>query len=197
MKATAANRHSGNYLVVSFLTLPPSNLSSEYNPFDSGAFHGKLYPSYINSFELAHFETNAAADAAPRIIGAFFGDVKSYFNLSPKTEKEFKAEFDPTVFDAELLALHRLASETSPSKFDDRRLTIEMQSDVDLDLTVDRPLAVIVPLPYLDDKTFISHIEDNWKATPISYPVYKFNVAAYYHAIYERVETFFREKKLL
>ncbi len=123
--------------------------------------------------------------------------MRSYFHLTPKTEGAFKAEFDPTVFDAELLALHRLARETSPSKFDDRRFTIEVQTDADLDLTIERPLAVVVPLPYLDDKAFKSHIEDTWHAVPISYPVYKFNVASYYYAIYERVEKFFQEKNLL
>jgi hypothetical protein len=166
-------------------------------PFDSGAFEGKRYPTYIRTFDLTQFEAAAAKDATSRIIGAFFGDVMSYFHLKAKSEDAFKAEFDPTVFDAELLALHKLSCESSPTSFDDRRFTIEIQTDQDVDLTVERPLAVVVPLPYLEDKGFVSHIETTWRAVPISYPVYKFNVASYYYAIYERVEKFFSERHLL
>ena len=64
-------------------------------PFDSGAFNSNLYPPYINQIPLDHYDANDAPDAPSKIIGAFFGDVKSYFALAPKSEHSFNAEFSP------------------------------------------------------------------------------------------------------
>jgi hypothetical protein len=166
-------------------------------PFDSGAFRKLRYPPYIRQMDWKHFEATAAPDAVSRIIGAFFGDLRSYFSFKSKDLGSFEKEFDLRVFDAEIKALHRLSREKSPATFDDRRFTIELQSDVDLDLNVSHPLAVIAPLPYFDEPTFRNHVETTWKATPIGYPVYTLSVEQYFHAVYERVEEFFKARGLL
>ena len=166
-------------------------------PFDSGAFANRRYPSYINRMDLSNFEVNSAPHAASRIIGAFFGDTRSYFHLKGKDGSTFEKEFHLEVFDAELKALHRLANEKLPASFDDRRFTIEMQSSNDVDLTVTNPLAVIVPLPYFDNQNFLGHVQSTWKAVPIGYPMYTLSVSGYYYAIYERVEAFFKSRGIL
>jgi hypothetical protein len=166
-------------------------------PFDSGAFRDGLFPPYINQIPLEHYESSEAPDAPSKIIGAFFGDAKSYFALAPKSETSFNAEFSPGVFDAELKALHRLSREKSPKKFDDRRLTIEMQSTDDLDLRVTNPLAVIAPSPYFDDPSFLAHVEYTWKAVPLPYPTFSLSVNQYYSSIYERVDSFYKTLGLL
>ncbi len=144
-----------------------------------------------------NFEVNSAPHAASRIIGAFFGDTRSYFHLKGKDGSTFEKEFHLEVFDAELKALHRLANEKLPASFDDRRFTIEMQSSNDVDLTVTNPLAVIVPLPYFDNQNFLGHVQSTWKAVPIGYPMYTLSVSGYYYAIYERVEAFFKSRGIL
>jgi hypothetical protein len=159
-------------------------------PFDSGAYKKKLYPSFINGMPIEHFEASAAPDAAQRIIGAFFGDTKSYFHLNAKDKKPFMAEFSPGAFDAELEALHRLSIEKSPATFDDRRFTIEVQTTNDLDLTVDKPLAVVAPAPYFDDADFLNHVENVWKAQPIPYSMYRLSVREFYSDIYRLVDLF-------
>jgi hypothetical protein len=40
-------------------------------PFDSGAFEGKRYPSFINMMDLKDFEVSATKDAPKRLVAAF------------------------------------------------------------------------------------------------------------------------------
>src|SRR5262245_47796221 len=60
-------------------------------PFDSGAFATKRYPPYITEMDLENFEASAAPDAVSRIIGAFFGNVASYFKLACKDKRQFES----------------------------------------------------------------------------------------------------------
>jgi hypothetical protein len=166
-------------------------------PFDSGAFNGRLYPTYINEMELNNFEASAASDAASKIVGAFFGTTSRYFRLLNRDQEEFEKEFQLGAFDAEIKALHRLSRERSGESFDDRRFSIELQSSGVLDLTVTKPLAVIVPMTYLDDGNFRNQVESVWACTPLRYPTYAFSSHHHYYAIYERVEAFFRQKGFL
>jgi hypothetical protein len=166
-------------------------------PFDSGAHKKSLYPSFISQMPTDNFEASAAPDAPSRIIGAFFGDTKSYFHLNAKEKTPFFSEFSPGAFDAELEALHRLSSEKSPKTFDDRRFTIELQSTSDVDLTVNNPLAVIAPSPYFQDNAFLDHVQQKWKALPIPYTMYRLSVAQYYSDIYRLVDEFLQTKGFL
>jgi hypothetical protein len=166
-------------------------------PFDSGAFHRRLYPTYIESFDMAEFDVANIPDAPERIVGAFFGDARAYFGLRPKTEGEFNQQFSLGAFDYEVKALHRLAFERTATSFDDRRLTIEVQTNSDVDMTINRPLAVIAPSVFYDDQGFADHVTDVWNAQPLSYPIYPLNVSAYYAAIYERVHAFYLQVGLI
>lgn len=166
-------------------------------PFDSGAFHNKRYPSYIGNMPLEDFEASAAPDAPSRIIGAYFGDARSYFELQPKGHEKFTSEFSLTAFDEEIKAAHRLATEGTPRAFDDRRFTIEVQSTANVDLSSNHPLAVIVPSEYFDNIEFREHVENVWKAVPISYPTLSLSLEHYYGIIYEKVLTFFRSRGIL
>jgi hypothetical protein len=166
-------------------------------PFDSGAFNAGKYPPFINQLNRDDFEASEATEPVERIIGAFFGDTKSYFSLNCKDKRSFETEFSLGVFDAEIRALHRLAIEKAPSSFDDRRFSVEMQSTIDIDLRVTKPLAVVAPMCYFDDADFRSHVENRWSAAPIGYPIYTLSVAQYYGSIYERVEKFFKGRGFL
>jgi hypothetical protein len=153
-------------------------------PFDSGAFHNRLYPPYLNQMRLEDFEVSSVADSVSRIVGAFFGDLPSYFALRPKDERAFEAEFNLDVFDAEIRGLHRLAREKSPTTFDDRRFSIEMQDTSTIDLLVKNPLAVIAPYNYFKNGTFRDLVTNSWRATPLGYPTYALSVSGSYHAVY-------------
>lgn len=166
-------------------------------PFDSGAFSGRRYPKYINDLQLDDFEINNVPNAPQRIIGAFFGTSEAYMRISPKGKVEFEKEFTLQVLDHDIRALHKLAGDSSHSGFDDRRITIEVQSPADVDLNISRPLAVILPNLYLADKAVREFIEVELKAQPIGYPTHPLSQSTYYSSIYEAVWEFYRSKEIL
>ena len=165
-------------------------------PFDSGAFAGGLYPDYISLMPQEKFLLNVS-DGPQRIIGSFFGTTERYFGLKAKGREEFEKEFSLTVTDAEISAVMKLAHEATIDSFDDRRLTIEVQSVDDVDLGLTRPLAVVLPEIYLDNKKILNIIQNDLKAEPLGYPMFPLSVAAYYALIYAEVLSFYKREKLL
>ncbi|WP_056062031.1 hypothetical protein [Sphingomonas sp. Leaf230] len=164
-------------------------------PFDSGAHHGKRYPNYISMMDLSEFDTGDVIDAPARIIGAYFGSAKAYFNLKPKAEDAFVEEFSLGPLDAEIMAVHRLAGDNRDAdQFDDRRLTIEVQSDQHVDLTVAKPLAVILPAVYLDSVEVREAIETRWGAEAITYSISSLSLKHYYGTIYQKVLDFYQSR---
>lgn len=166
-------------------------------PFDSGAFAGGRMPNYLRMMNINEFDVAALADGPTRIIGAYFADIRSYFRGRAKGTEDFQREFSPGVFDAEIKAIHRLALDTNNAKLDDRRLSVELQTDASIELTVHAPLAVIAPLPYFEDESFRQHVVNNWNAQPISYRVSSLSVSSYYSQIYERVEKLYEKLGVL
>ncbi|CAA2107659.1 hypothetical protein MBUL_04271 [Methylobacterium bullatum] len=162
-------------------------------PFDSGAFANTKYPHYINCLKREQFEISGLDGAVSKLIGAFFGNTRSYFKMESKDRIDFEREFSLTAFDAEIKALHRLSKHDSTKGFDDRRFTIEMQKEGDLNLTVHRPLAVIAPAIYFDDPVFRNHVQNVWGAQPIGYKTHQLSINAYYGEIYTHVEYFLEQ----
>lgn len=136
-------------------------------------------------------------DAPSRIIGAFFGDIKNYLEMKPKSESEFVAEFSVGPLDAEIKSLHRLASERSAVSFDDRRFTIEVQSGEDVNLNVNKPLAVIAPSEYFEDKSVLDCVVKRWGAEPISYKIFSLSVSAIYGEIYSKVHKLYCDNGII
>ncbi|WP_454717967.1 hypothetical protein [Caulobacter segnis] len=166
-------------------------------PFDSGAFARKRMPQYVSMMPIDNFNVADTPNAPLKIVGAYFGDAKKYVKGQAKEVSTFQGEFALGVFDAEIKAVHRLALEKHNAKVDDRRLSVELQTAETLDLRVTRPIAVVAPMPYFEDKAFRDHVLNEWKAQPIGYPISSLSSGAYYSAIYERIEKLYKELKLL
>jgi hypothetical protein len=161
-------------------------------PFDSGAFRENLYPDYINFMNEDEFL--ASPDTQTRIISAFFGSSENYFFGKAKSKDSFDNEFQLGVFDAELKALRRLAEDGTPSNFDDRRFTVEVQMQGAIDFAEYPPQAVILPSIYLRDEGVRNKILDDWKAEPLTYEMYGLSQDKYDAIIYSKVEEFYRSR---
>ncbi|CAL4868258.1 hypothetical protein MMA231_02533 [Asticcacaulis sp. MM231] len=166
-------------------------------PFDSGAFAGGRYPSYIQRMPLEEFTAETSTETPGKIIGAFFGSPWNYFRSKPVNEDDFISEHNLGAFDAEVRGLHRLSGDSGSDKFDDRRMTIEIQNGSPIDLVADNPLAVIAPSEYFDDADFRKQVTETWGAEPISYPVHTLSVQGAYSSIYDRVLDFYQRNGLL
>ncbi|AJD50992.1 hypothetical protein TH3_04350 [Thalassospira xiamenensis M-5 = DSM 17429] len=161
-------------------------------PFDSGAFSKGMYPDYIKNIEIENFMAGNDRSYPSKIIGAFFESPLKYFMLEAKEQQRFVAEYSVGPRDAELSALHRLASDKSLYGIDDRRFTIEVQSQEDVDLKIKSPIAVIFPHQYLLDDELVGIIKDVWKSKIITYKTYSLNLDNIYGNIYSKVDDIYQ-----
>lgn len=164
-------------------------------PFDSGAFKQGRYPEYIGFMPIDEF-TVEGTDASNRIVEAFFGDLKNYLRGSPKSELDIADSYQITAFDAEVLAVRRLAADGTPKTFDDRRFTIEIQCQETVNLNQSPPTAVILPLTYMDDST-VRNALATWKAKPITYDVHAQSLELYFSVIFQKFMDHLRDEKVI
>jgi hypothetical protein len=175
-----------------FSELPGADLKRVY-PFDSGGFARGLYPDYIGLMPMTQFEVDSPT-APGKIISAFFGDASRYFSGNAKDKDVFEDEFQLGVLETEVRALRRLAQDGTPSNFDDRRFSIEVQIGDTIDFAASPPDAVVLPSIYLRDEKVRSRIIDDWKALPITYEVYSLSLSAYDGIIYGKVKDYLHSK---
>lgn len=161
-------------------------------PFDSGAYSEELFPPYINAIPRANFESSRA-DASQRVISAVYGSMHNYIKGIPKSEKTLTEEFDLKITDAEILAVRRLAGDGSPTSFDDRRFSIEIQSSSMIDFEQKPPSAIILPTAYLEDKNIIENIE-KWGADIINYDSYSLSMQMYYGIVFDKFAQYCKSK---
>lgn len=166
-------------------------------PFDSGAFAKGRMPSYVKMMDMEDFEVSGTPEAPLKIIGAYFPDLSAYFHGKPHEVSTFQKSFTLGPFDAQIEAVHRLALEKHNKDVDDRRLSVEIQTDQVVDLKVNKPIAVVAPAPYFDDPRFRDHVTQIWGARPIAYSISSLSSSNYYGAIYERVFQFYHELGLV
>lgn len=166
-------------------------------PFDTGAHAQKRMPEFVQMFEREEYRVPASRTGVSRLIGSVFADALDYFRLQPKPRRQFNSEFSLGVFDEEIHALHMLASSRRTERLDDRRLCVEVQTKEIVSLDQRGLLAVVCPNAYLDDPTFLKHVETVWKAEPISYPVLPLSYDNYVGNIYEKVFSYYRSRGLL
>jgi hypothetical protein len=180
--------------IFEYATIP--NVKRVY-PFDTGAHHLGLYPDYVQIIKKEEFDVSTVAEAPGKIIGAFFGDARSYLDLSAVDERQFEKEHQLGALDAEVRAIHRLAQSPAPSTFDDRRLTIELQSTSSVDLKVVKPIAVVLPQIYMDTPAVRDTIVNEWSAEPLTYRLNPLSVAMHYGQVYDRVLSLYEARGYL
>jgi hypothetical protein len=139
--------------------------------------------------DMLDFETSSDLEAPQKLIGTFFGTARNYYRLSARSQEQFENLFEIDVLDEEIKALHKLIQEKD-KRFDDRRFSIEVQFNGDIDLTKRKPLLAIFPETYLSNQQYIDQIEA-LGAEVITYPVYPLRKEYFYGSIYEKLETFY------
>lgn len=90
-------------------------------------------------------------------------------------------------------ALHKLISYNA-GRLDDRRFSIEVQSDCDLALDVRSVLAVVAPESYIECDEFVKYVECTLEAKLITYELYPLKKEYYYYAIYAKVDQYLRSE---
>jgi hypothetical protein len=180
-------------------------------PFDSGAFMGDMFKSFVAGLALNKFELEDFPETTQKLISAFYGNNLNYYRgdmvspaSAPLTNFEVNAYLD-------LLKDTAAAYRNDPASSDDRRYTIEIQSESTVKLEAEditdasgklvvrnRVLAVALPQAALGDKDIRDAVTLTWKAEPITYQTYRFVKPEDYHlVIREKVADFLARKGVL
>lgn len=162
-------------------------------PFDTGAFD--LYPDFIKIMERSSFEATNTSQAIERLIGSFFISPSAYFKLRPRSSSDFERRFNIGVLDEEIKALYKLILSKS-GKYDDRRFSIEVQSDPIIALT-NNVLAVVFPEEYCESKEYMKWVTSDLNATAVPYQTFPLKKEFYYYAMYEAVLKFYQDRGMV
>jgi hypothetical protein len=194
---TVTSRGQLRHFPVCFILEPESlSVSKRIYPFDSGAFSAGLFNQFLKGFALNKFEVGNFSEGPQRFVSAFYGNNKNYYygevdssiKVSP-LQIEVNGYIDMLKDTAVTFA-----GQSAPS--DDRRQTIEIQSDSQVGLKPEpftdsngttvlrnKVLAVILPQRALDAPEIREAVTITWKAEPITYNVYNFTKPAEYHSV--------------
>lgn len=152
-------------------------------PFDTGAY--ARYAAKIPNFlELTDFELYNRKENIKKFALLFFGDVRNYVVGGFCDKTGLAAHLSTCPAAQQFVELRDRASDPD-SQYDDRAFTIELQSDVTLDLNESTVEAVVLPQQYLDcavnGKTVETWIEEEWKAEVLPYRGYEYVEPEQYH----------------
>jgi hypothetical protein len=136
-------------------------------PFDSGAMNGEFFKDFLYpGMEREHFDIGPSLINANRLIGFFFGTAKDYYVGTARGSPVIP----PLCFEA--IHYASLIRHDANSKFDERRSTIEVQFNSEIDLKQQKVLAVALPGAFMDDPSVKEFVEVILQAEPLTYTAY-------------------------
>jgi hypothetical protein len=124
-------------------------------PFDTGAHQRSLYSPYMDGISFPDLECSRVRHAEQRIVMRYFETNEEYFYGAAKDT------LTPPPTSPVAQAYHRLLTATGNRPHDDRCLTIEIQSSIDV--TIDHTLAAIVFPDFLNEDPQIRDRIDTWE----------------------------------
>jgi hypothetical protein len=135
-------------------------------PFDPGAFHKRMYERHFHPrMTKEEFLVDPALEMASRIVGGFYDSNDRYYRCRPLETLTIPA------WDFHSTSYLQLIRDRHPGPPDDRRVTIEVQTNHTVPLGPGIVMAVVLPGALLDGP-FQRTIQDEWKAFPITYDYY-------------------------
>jgi hypothetical protein len=123
-------------------------------PMDSGALVAGLYKDFIHEKQSKEsFEVPPPLENVRAIVYHFYGTNANYLNGQPKQDiLQRDTQF-------ELAGIKRLASRTGVTRADDRRHTIEIQSNTAIAFDISSLIGVVAPAPFEDEPYFKDMLE--------------------------------------
>jgi hypothetical protein len=161
-------------------------------PFDSGAMKAKRFAPFMHPAMLAeHFELNSELEEARKLVGLFYGDNDRYYMGNVLVDIKFpRLELEAQCYYSLILNVSLLSA-------DDRKGTIEIQYDCDLELTSNNVMAVIAPEVFWDDKEISDFVRVELDAEQLSYDCFNAQPSEDTRAIMQVARRYLRERGLL
>jgi hypothetical protein len=144
-------------------------------PFDTGASNKEMYKPEISSDEaLQKYVLPPTILSAQQVIEKFFDTNQQYILVNPKESIAFALD------DETSKKYYQLITSGGTDECDDRKSAIECQSVTAVNLKTDL-MAVIMPLPFLDDDRIRTVLLQDWRAHPLTYVTYNGIRPSEYH----------------
>lgn len=160
-------------------------------PFDTGAFNQGLYPRFFDMMPRDEYAIDGNTNHPRKLISSFFVSAERYFRFAPRDKSQFIDDFDLKVTDEEIMALYELILHNH-EKADDRRFSIELQTENEIILADGKCKAIIIPEEYLESEDIISQCAQ-MSIEVMSYPSFPLKQEMYYYAIYNAVYELYRQ----
>ena len=160
-------------------------------PFDSGAFRNKRLPSYITCFKIDGYELSGDMRNVGRLISLLYKNPKRYFDRKAAGFEELKEEHNLLPRHQEVMAVSRLALDSSSMECDDRAAAIEVSLEQDIVLNPRDMLGVVIPDEYKREPELVTALKE---LTPFIeyYRHNPINHGAHYGQIYDAVQSIYK-----
>lgn len=178
-----------SYRPICFVLKPQSLLSvKRAYPFDSGAFHAKMFEQHVHSeMRLPSFDISTIPKNTSKLVSAFFGDNKSYYFGKPTQGLALPN------FQFEAQSYYSLIGDTSKTAYDGRRGTAELQSGDELVLGKETIAAVVLPTDFCEESVVRDVVLNEWDAALLPYPSYHAAPSEDIRSIFDCVASFLEE----
>jgi hypothetical protein len=129
--------------------------------------------------------------SAQQVIEKYFDTNQQYFLVNPKESIAFATD------DETSKKYYQLITSGGTDECDDRKSAIECQSLEALNLNTDL-MAVILPLPFLDDDSIRTVILQDWRAHPLTYRTYNGIRPSEYHVeVRDRLRDYLKKWRMI
>jgi hypothetical protein len=199
-----SNKQGHNFPVCIILETNSIEYATRIFPFDSGAFDGELFQNFMHKkFKIGDFALDPNPSypncdgkvpisiVAPKIVEVFYENNTKYYK-NTEYRKSLKFDNDELCFEAK--SYYSLIKSEEQQLFDDRRSTIEIQTDNAILLSPDIVSAVVLPGPFLDAKIVENTIFRKWHAEALNYTQFNDKPSAFIPVIRDIIGRFFIEK---
>jgi hypothetical protein len=160
-------------------------------PFDTGAFAAGLYSDYtVRKMTVDDFLLDVSPEAPGRVVAHFFYSNREYFKGKPAA-----IQIPPMEFEAQ--SYYNLITDKGKTSGDQRRSSIEIQTDQLITIEPDSVLLVVLPEVFLDESDVRTRVYDDWSAEVATYFTYHCDPGDYQGAVVNEVWKFLNRRKFV
>lgn len=155
-------------------------------PFDSGAFLNSKLPTHVLSFDIADYDLAPNAALISKLISTFYGSNANYFNAVGTKPDDLETRHVLTPMHLQILSLAQMYAQPRTIDHDDRKSTIELQIEGDVEIGDGHLLGVILPEEFKRAPAIVAKL-DSFGCQIEYYPFYPLRSDHFYYAIYDGV----------
>ncbi|MEE8059094.1 MAG: hypothetical protein V3T17_14845 [Pseudomonadales bacterium] len=157
-------------------------------PFDTGAFDSMLFEAHMHpEMDRDDFLLEPQMDMPSRLVSKFYGSNEQYYNANP-----IHLDISPLEFEAK--SYYSLISSKVRTSYDDRKETVEIQTEKDIALNQSNVQLIVLPNVFMDNDELRDTIISDWQSDVRTYPIHHGDPNEYLGFLYREVESYLESK---